>query len=233
MAVIRDTDILILTIKMVEAYRSKKHMKALLANPKTIVGANYNSYTKEGMNLALINAIMINHSQYLGCIARNHFSHLTIKPGTQFGFIMNTNKYPQDYTDPIHWVAFYVDTRSGKKPVFEYYNSLGDSPDRKIQCMFKKIKDAVVPDDENDNDFIWTEVAEQSRQSKKCGLFACKFLTCRFNGMSYTAASGSDNGPRDGEINMKFWEEILIPAIAIRNANDKMVDYLSRRNVLN
>jgi len=113
-------------------------------------------------------------------IARNEIG--TIEPSKILGIIMNTQ--PRS-SEGKHWVAVYIDTVKDKS--VEYYDPLGDPPDKNFDTDIMQIINKLKP--KNMLKYKINSVANQDA-SDNCGEHCMKFINDRYSGKSFTDTTG-------------------------------------------
>jgi hypothetical protein len=159
---------------------------------------------EDGLDTNQINHLMRGYRDYLGCIGRDQVSTLRIRPGTRFGFVMNTDPSTKPGS---HWVAIFVDNRPQGSNSIEYFNSLADQPTRPILEELRRIVGMLRP--QARMKFKVNKIADQMFNSSNCGYFAAKFLIDRFNGVPFAEASGYNSRAPAGEARIEEWKASL------------------------
>jgi hypothetical protein len=119
-----------------------------------------------------------------------------VKPGMKrFGFIINTSDSTSDGSGsdgkPVgHWYSCYINNEDDF-PSIEIFDPLVNEPSPTLISGLRKIAKVMNP--ENMFKLKINYLQRQSKNMGTCGYHAIKFLDDRFNGVSFSEASGYDN----------------------------------------
>jgi len=128
----------------------------------------------------------------------------------EFGFIINTDT---SNGSGIHWRAIFIDNDLDR-PSIEYFDPLGDPPEITLIDDIKKIVNKL----DNEKYFLFKEnmIKRQADDTDTCGHFSLKFLEDRYNGVSWSDATGFKKciqqqveGERDIQKSVKKYESYL------------------------
>lgn len=125
-------------------------------------------------------------NSYKGVYARDEIENLVLPKDKPSGIVINTD--PSSKAGE-HWVAAWVDPRSSESTL-EYYDSLGDDPDKPMEKSLLKMVEKNFGDRERMMKFKTNAVQAQRANSANCGFFALKFITDRAGGKSFAKATG-------------------------------------------
>jgi len=136
---------------------------------------------------------------YVPVIASDQLNELPKYVGrgdTRFGFVINTNPSTSDGSGndgmrPGHWMAVFINNEDDY-PSIEFFDPLaeGKMPDNLIK-MCRRI--AVKMNPEMMFKYKQNMLRRQSKLTSNCGHHAIKFLDDRFNGISWSEATGYDS----------------------------------------
>jgi hypothetical protein len=115
-----------------------------------------------------------------------------VSPKTkEFGFIINVVPSTSDGSGKDghrsgHWRSVYINN-GDDLPSIEFYDPLGDAPEKSLLEGMKRIADKI----DSDKLMLFKDniVKHQSNDTNTCGHFAIKFLEDRFNGVPWTEAT--------------------------------------------
>ena len=132
-------------------------------------------------------------SGFLGVIARDQIDELTkklkqkLKNGSlsysdRISWVMNLDPHTMEGS---HWVAVFIDPAIDRS--LEYYDSFGEPPPRNFDKDILQIISVLKPDT-----YLKYKINEQKQQSvssKNCGWYVIKFLSDRYNGVTFKKAT--------------------------------------------
>ena len=84
-----------------------------------------------------------------------------------------------------HWVAFYIDN---EKRTLEYFDSVGDEPNRNIRRFIKKVR-KFCEEKNGHYSYKYNKIRHQKKNTE-CGMFCIYYIVSRLGGKTFEKITG-------------------------------------------
>ena len=142
---------------------------------------------------------MIDFALFDTKFAKANYPKLISAGYTQFGVVINTDRWSRENSTGLHWFVIVIDAKTDKKTItIEYFNSSGNPPQKEILIWFTKTK-IHIENVMKDRKVEFTQITNRQIQfdDHSCGVYCLFYIYSRLKGILHSKFANKSNNVND------------------------------------